>query len=672
MENKELSMIKLDPEHEPVVNHSGNQPFHQVLAARMQRRTVMKGSVGAALASFMGLSLVGCSSDDDDDVSDGGNGGSQQVSLGFEAIPTTDANDITVPAGYTASVFLPWGTPVTGSYPAFDLQANNTGSDQEQQVGMHHDGMHYFPIDVNEGGNSSIEGLLVINHEYIDKDAVHPNGPTYDDRGNRPFDEVRKEIAAHGVTVAHIRRDTNGQWDLVHGSAYNRRVTGGTPMELSGPVRGSAKVVTPYSPNGTRTRGTLNNCSMGPTPWNTYLTAEENWHGYFVSRDNPLPKELSRAGVKAESRYDWELADNRAEEYVRFDATSTGESANEDYRYEPNSFGFMVEIDPFAPESTPKKRTALGKFGHEGVIFAPATDGQPVVCYSGDDRRFEYIYKFVSAQPYFADTADGSLLDSGTLYVARFNDDGSGEWLPLSMDDAGFVQKMENAVGTPVGEIQFDGPFINQADLLLNTRLAADIAGATPMDRPEWGAIDPVTGEVYFTLTNNSQRTEDQTNAANPIAENRNGHIIRWKEAGDEYTATSFDWDIYVFGGDAGTQTVVGDNVVVELDETNIFNSPDGLWFDNDRRLWIQTDGRWGEPFGNNMMLAANPDTREIKRFLVGPSNCEVTGVVTTPDQTSMFLGIQHPVAWPAGSAEGHPRSSVVVVTRADGGVIGA
>ncbi|GGY75323.1 PhoX family protein [Marinobacter zhanjiangensis] len=671
------SLIKLDPEHEPVVNHSDNQPFHQVLSSRMQRRTVMKGTMGAALAGFMGLSLAGCGSDSDDDddngAGDGGNdgGGSESLTLGFEPVAPTDANQITVPAGYTATVFLPWGTPVTGAYPDFDLQANNTGEQQEQQVGMHHDGMHYFPIDVNEGGSSSTEGLLVVNHEYIDQNAAHPNGPTTLENGDRPADEVRKEIASHGITVAHIKRDSNGQWDLMQ-SAYNRRITGATPMDLRGPVRGAAKVITPYSTNGTRTRGTLNNCAHGVTPWNTYMMAEENWHGYFVTRDEPKPKEYQRAGVGTESRYDWELADSRADEYVRFDATSTGASATDDYRNEPNGFGFMVEFDPFKPESVPQKRTALGKFGHEGVIFAPATEGEPVVCYSGDDRRFEYIYKFVSAQPYRADTANGSLLDNGTLYVARFNDDGSGEWLPLSMDDAGFVQKMEAAVGTQVGDIQFDEAFANQADLLLNTRLAADIAGATPMDRPEWGAVDPLTREVYFNLTNNSQREEDDTDPANPNGPNPWGHIIRWKEAGGDQSATEFEWDIFVFGGESGTQTVVDGDVVVELDESNQFNSPDGLWFDADRRLWIQTDGRWGDPWGNNMMLASNPDTREIKRFLVGPSNCEVTGVVTTPDQTSMFVGIQHPVAWPEESAEGHPRSSCVVITRDDGGVIGA
>src|SRR5690606_6893264 len=330
----------------------------------------------------------------------------------------------------------------------------------------------------------------------------------------------------------------------VFGSPFNRRVTGNTEMDIRGPVRGYDKLVTKYSPDATETRGTLNNCAMGPTPWGTYLAAEENWHGYFANSDATQPREQTRHGVGDSSRYDWELADNGADQYVRFDVTPTGALAADDYRNEANTYGFMVEIDPFTPESKPQKRTALGRFGHEGVIFAPVKEGEPVVCYSGDDSQFEYIYKFVSAKPYYAATADGSLLDEGTLYVARYNDDGSGEWLALSLDDAAFAAKVSAAEGQEVGRsgILFDG-FENQADVLVNTRLAADIAGATPMDRPEWGAIDPNTGEVYFTLTNNSRRTEDEVDAANPIVGNRNGHIIRWQEAGNDFTATEFEWD---------------------------------------------------------------------------------------------------------------------------------
>lgn len=672
MAKHDLDTNYLDPNYEPVVNQTSNSPFHDVLAARLKRRAVMKGTVGAALASIMGMTLVGCDSDDDDDGT--GTAAGVQTELGFKAVPVSSANQVVVPEGYSAKAFLPWGTPITGSYPEFRADASNTGAEQEQQVGMHHDGMHFFPIDQKTGSNSSTEGLLVMNHEYINQGALHPNGPTAaaGNGGVRPEDEVRKEIAAHGVSVVHIKKDSEGTWDVVFGSPFNRRITGGTEMDIRGPVRGNAKLVTKFSPNGTETRGTLNNCSMGPTPWGTYLAAEENWHGYFANSDANQPREQTRHGVNDSSRYDWELADSGADAYVRFDVTPGGGDATSDYRNEANTYGYMVEIDPFTPEAKPQKRTALGRFGHEGVIFAPATEGKPVVCYSGDDARFEYIYKFVSAQPYSAATAGGYLLDEGTLYVAKFNDDGTGEWLPLSLDDADFAAKVTAANGTMVGDINFDG-FADQADVLLNTRLAADIAGATPMDRPEWGAVDPNSGEVYFTLTNNSLRTEDQTDAANPQAENRTGHIIRWTEANSDHAATSFDWDIFVFGGEQGTETVVDGEAVVTLDDDNIFNSPDGLWFDYNGRLWIQTDGSDAAPYQNNMMLAANPVTREIKRFFVGPVGCEVTGVVTTPDVKTMFVNIQHPDAnWPFGTEGDHPRDATVIVTRNDGGVIGA
>ena len=680
---------------EPQQDYSGNRHFASVLEARLARRTLLKSTAGAAALGFMSLGLAGCLSsdnDDDDDRAPGaGDGGEAGPLLGFTAVPTSESDDIVVPEGYSFQVILPWGTPILGSMPPFAI--DNTGEEQAMQMGSHHDGMHFFPIEGEEPfEGSSEEGLLVMNHEYVEPRFMHADhigvalgsgAIVMRDDGTRDRDQALKEINAHGVSVVHVQKRSDNRWEHVQ-SDYNRRITGLTPMELHGPVRGSDLVKTKYSPDGTATRGTLNNCAMGVTPWNTYMAAEENWAGYFGNRDETLPREHQRYGIRAsDSRYRWALANGGGEEFTRFDATSTGASATEDYRNEPNCFGWMVEIDPFDPQSTPKKRTSLGRFGHEGVVFAPAVDGQPVVCYSGDDSTNEFIYKFVSEQPFQKGVTDGSILDTGTLYVGRFNDDGTGDWLPLVHG--------QNGLTAP--------DFVDQADVLVNTRLAAGIVGGTPMDRPEWGAVDPNNGDVYFTLTNNSGRSE--ANGANPRTQNRHGHIIRWAEAGGEHASTTFEWDIFLFGGDAGQsgqQNLVGagpDGAALTAD--NLLSSPDGLWIDKDSRVWIQTDIGEGsqnsgvfEVFGNNAMLCADPHTGELRRFLTGPIGQEITGVITTPDQKTMFINVQHPGAttsaeeWAAGQryvrstwpdrnpVRVPPRSATVVIWKDDGGVIGS
>jgi len=662
---------------EPLCNTSQNPSFDQVLTARMTRRGVLKGSLSASIALMFGGALSAC----------GGSGGSSSGGgtpargslLGFDAIPVSDADTVAVPTGYRTQPLAMWGEPITGNFPAFN-PLTNTGADQGNQMGSHHDGMHFFPIegqDPYEG--SSVDGLLVMNHEYVEPRFMHASAvgqslsrdavPALID-GKRPADEVLTELNGHGVSIVRIQKQANGQWVIVP-DHRNRRITGLTEMQIAGPVRGDDKVKTKFSPDGTRTRGTLNNCAHGVTPWNTYLTCEENWAGYFVNRGE-RPREHARYGVAtANARYGWDLADNGADEYVRFDATAHGASALDDYRNEPNNFGWVVEIDPFDPNSTPVKRTYLGRFAHEGVIFQAAVEGRPVVGYAGDDAQNEYIYKFVSASPYHKATANGSLLDEGTLYVARFNDDGSGTWLPLTFG---------------VGPLTPGNGFASQADVLLNTRLAADTVGATKMDRPEWGAIDPANGMVYFTLTNNSSRTE--ADAANPRVNSRWGHIVRWTESGGNPTTTSFQWDIFILAGSTDDSEFNGK----ALDESQIFNSPDGLWFDRDSRLWIQTDTSEGvmntgdyAQFGNNQMLAADPVSKELRRFLTGPLGQEITGVVTTPDGKTMFINVQHPGAtttpaeFAAGTLRGtwpnigmYPRSATVVITREDGGVIGA
>lgn len=658
---------------EPVCNRSNNPFFGDIVANRVQRRQVLQGGIAAAMASFFAaptLNLISRSAK--------AQGSSK---LGFKAVPISQTDSIVLPEGYKAQPIATWGTPITGSYPEFKLE--NTGAEQAMQVGSHHDGMHFFPIegqDPYEG--SSEEGLLVINHEYVEPRFMHVAavGATGDDDfypvnedGSRDPDQVLKEMNAHGVSVVHIKRQDNGSWEIVR-DQLNRRLTALTPMELHGPVRGSDLVKTKFSPDGTSTRGMYNQCAHGVTPWNTYLATEENWAGYFtnaaLAEDSPeIPREQSRYGVNAggPSRYGWELAANAADEFVRFDVSAKGASALFDYRNEANTSGYVVEIDPFDPQSTPKKRTALGRFAHEGVIFQPAVEGEPVVCYMGCDARFEYIYKYVSAQPFNRGTAGGHLLDNGTLYVGRFNEDGSGEWLPLVFGQNGL---------TP------ENGFASQADVLVNTRSAADFVGATKMDRPEWGAVNTLDNSVYFSLTNNSRRTAEQVNAANPRPENANGQIVRWNET-NGLVGTTFEWDLFVLaGGPDDSETLSGE----ALGDDNAFGSPDGLWFDAEGRLWIQTDG--SQPVAcNNQMLAADPATGEIRRFLVGPNGQEVTGVVTTPDRRTLFVNFQHPGAntsaedfaagkltsrWPDFKNDVYPRSSTIVITREDGGIIGA
>ncbi|SFU77094.1 PhoX family protein [Halomonas korlensis] len=654
---------------EPLSNPSTNDTFGDVLDARISRRGLLRGSLAAAVAGAMATALPF------------GSVLAGQVApsrlLGFKAVPTSVGDDVVVPDGYRVQNLIPWGTPITGDYPAF--APDGSGEAQGQQVGSHHDGMHFFPLDGSAG-----DGLLVLNHEYVEPRFLHgaaaglaldSSGFPCQQDGSRDTDQVLKELNAHGISIVRIRRGDAGQWQVVR-DERNRRVTALTPVRLAGPVASTEHVQTRYSPDGTMTRGTLSNCASGATPWQTYLAAEENWAGYFANQDTEIDRRQARYGIATRdtSRYQWHRAVGGADAFVRFDASARGASARDDYRNEPHAFGWMVEIDPMDPASVPVKRTHLGRFAHEGVVFAPAVEGEPVVCYSGDDAAFEYIYKFVSRRPYHAASADGSLLDEGTLYVARFHGDGEGEWLALAPGRNGLTA--ENG-------------FADLADILVNTRSAADAVGATRMDRPEWGAVDPHTGRVYFTLTKNPQREIEEVNAANPRPGNDLGHIICWQEDGT-HAAERFTWDLFVLAGDQhGSRDPNGE----PLDQDAILANPDGLWIDPDRRVWIQTDISEStlntgihEVFGNNQMLAADPETGEIRRFLTGPVGQEITGIAITPDQRSMFVNIQHPGATTTAEAfaEGRlashwpewnnaiPRSATLVITREDGGIIGA
>jgi uncharacterized protein len=637
-------------------NRSGNPHFSEILQARLSRRQILGGGLGLAVtAGLFSQPVLARALEAPARTAPSPKLGTG-APLGFDAVAVTRADTITVPPQYTYEVILPWGEPVTGRYPAYLDGGLNSGADQEQQVGMHHDGMHFFPFAQGRN-NPNTHGLLVMNHEYIDQAALHPSGPVTVD-GVRDADQVRKEIAAHGVSVAEIRK-RGDNWVVVRG-AYNRRVTGATPMTVSGPARGHAKLRTAYSPEGTRTRGTLNNCAQGQTPWGTYLACEENWAGYFVNRGE-RPREQLRYGVPNTSgRYGWETVE------PRFDATPSDGAATDDYRNEPNMFGWVVEIDPFDPDSTPVKRTALGRLGHEGVVFAPPRPGKPIVAYMGDDAQNEYIYKFVSRHPYFPGRAGNrNLLDDGILYAARFDEDGGGAWLPLDIRDSAF-----RAAAAQAGV-----EFADQGDVVINARLAADVVGATRMDRPEWGAVDPATGMVYFTLTNNAARAPGDVDAPNPRGPNPYGHVIRFRDGQPRKSPRKLSWDMFLLSG-TGEDSLDPNGDPLTAD--SIHASPDGLWFDNAGMLWIQTDMSGSQlnsgPFGNNQMLAVDLAQGAIKRFLVGPVGCEVTGITGTPDRKTMFVNIQHPGesgegAWPGGMLK--PRSATVVVRRLDGGIVG-
>jgi secreted PhoX family phosphatase len=434
-------------------------------------------------------------------------------------------------------------------------------------------------------------------------------------------------------------------------------------MGITGPAAGSEHLKTEQDPTGMRVLGTLNNCSMGKTPWGTYLICEENWNNYFVNRnaaDWQQRVSHKRYGISNgfnSSKYYWETVD------PRFDATPTDKQYFNGFVNEPNRFGWVVEFDPFNPDSLPQKRTALGRYARECATVVIGDDGE-VAIYSGDDTRGEYIYKFV-AQKRFDKTnpkATPDFLDEGTLYVAAFHADGRGEWLPLIWGERGLTAR---------------NGFMGQADVVLNARAAADILGATPMDRPEWVAVDPRTRELYVTLTNNVERgikLDQPVDKANPRKENHHGQILRWVEKNSNPAATEFNWEIFLL---AGNQPDIS---VPENQQGNIrgdiFSCPDGLWFDADGRLWIETDFDDAEdvyqPMGCNQLLCADPLSREVKRFLVGPRGCEITGLTGTPDGKSLWLNIQHPgISYPASDGKTRPRSTTVLVTKNDGGVIG-
>ncbi|MEY2954037.1 MAG: hypothetical protein RLZZ401_2124 [Pseudomonadota bacterium] len=627
-------------------NRSSNPDIHSISA--LQRRTVLHWSLGTLAG------MGGCAS------SSTVTGGIQPL-LGFTGISPSQADQVRVPPGYSVQLLAPWGEPVgvPGQMPPWRPDASNSASEQALQMGMHHDGMHFFPL---EGAH---RGLLVLNHEYVDDGLLHADGLR-----TWTAEKVRKSQAAHGISVIEIEFKDNS-WHMVRPSRLARRYTANTPFALGGPAAGHPLMRTVADPAGSTVLGTLNNCAAGMTPWGTYLSGEENFRFYFAN-DDALDAHQKRWGLGPTAFYRWPEHD------PRFDANLNP--------HEFNRFGWVVEIDPMDPSAMPVKRTALGRAAHEGAWVAVTHDGRAVV-YSGEDARFEYIYKFVSRDR-IAPAGNGrtqaqanrTLLDHGTLYVARFDADGAGHWLALVHGQ---------------GPLTAANGFTDQGEVLIKARQASDALGGTKMDRPEWLAIRPQTREVFCALTNNSARgvrNNPGVDAANPRANNVMGQIIRWQEDVD-FDATTLRWNHLVLAGDpANARAEAKGNIRGDL-----FVCPDGLMFDQRGVLWIQTDAHSSEMnkgefqnIGNNQMLACDPGTGEVRRFLTGPVNCEITGSTLTPDACTLFINVQHPGESPSDRSDplaptrysnwpnhqfklpgNRPRSATVVIRRDDGGVIG-
>ncbi|MGL4855687.1 PhoX family protein [Plesiomonas sp.] len=629
--------------------------FDAVLSHSINRRNVLKGAFGATATLFFASNSL----------TDAFAKSKVSALLNFKPVPASTLDTIVVPEGYSFKPLISWGDPIIKGAAAFN-QSLNSAEEQLGQFGDNNDGMSFFHFTNEKGELNPNRALMAINNEYY-QPFIFPHQTAK----IKNIDNLKKAQAASGVSIIEVVRDSKNQWRYVPDSKFNRRIHANTPMEITGAVRGSDSLKSTLHTDGVHASGTINNCSNGRTPWGTYLTCEENFNVYFGATDEFIPTPAQKRyglSAKSEPGREWGEFDSR------FDLTKNPNEAN--------TFGWVVEIDPFDPTSVPKKRTALGRFMHENAAVVINKDGH-VVVYMGDDDRGEFMYKFVSEDVFDASNpfakSNRDLLEKGTLYVAQFEGSenknsvnapmGTGRWLPLIWNEKGL---------TP------DNGFHSQADVLINARLAGTIVGATTMDRPEWVAINPLTGDIFTTLTNNKNRgvNDNQAiNAPNPRAENHYGQIIRLSLLNKDHASDVFSWDLFLLAGNPmvhkGTPYAGSHNITSE----NMFNSPDGIGFDKAGRLWIQTDGNYSNKgdfkgMGNNQMLCADPNTGEVKRFLTGPTACEITGLAFSDDQKTMFINVQHPgedsvSTFPHGIKGNIPRSSVIMITKNDNGVIG-
>ena len=653
-------------------NPSIKETIGDIINARYHRRDVMRGMLGvAAIASVVSPSLLLAACSDDEGDSE---------AFRFPEVAAGVDETHHVADGYDAQVLLRWGDPVFADAPPFDPRRQSAAA-QLRQFGYNNDYVGFIPL--NDGGD---RGLLCVNHEYTNEEVMFPQIPVQDtdETDFKDMSEVLAEVemTAHGGTIIEIARDGR-KWRPVLDSKYNRRISPlHTEMTLDGPAAGDERLKTSADTTGRKVIGTLNNCAGGITAWNTYLMAEENFRFYFWQDARAKPKEVC-AGKETESAKRYGLGERR-QAWGKFVKNKNLKRFNlEAEPNEPNRFGWIVEVDPFDPQSVPVKHTALGRFCHEGAESIVNKDGR-VVVYCGDDTRFEYVYKFVSKNTFDAQDREANkrLLSEGTLYVAKFAADGTVTWLPLVFGE---------------GPLTKENGFDSQADVLIDTRMAADKLGATCMDRPEDVQPNPKTGSVYVMLTNNKKRTEAEIDGANPRAKNLFGHIIEMIPPDGDHAAKMFRWDVLVTCGPKGES---GASWNAQTSEHGWFANPDNCAVDGEGRLWVATDQGNGWPRTKKadglyaVAMAPEGEDRAIsKLFFRCPVGAELCGPYFTPDQETLFVAVQHPgtdgtkayekfgrastfedpaTRWPDFDDKMPPRPSVLVITRKGGGKIGS